>query len=92
MVSNGKSRPRVKPESAQPEPQPAARDRGRPTDLVLDSVVSEPLRAVIRSQPTGLIGVIIELRSPEGPASARRALAAMVKAGHRRAGAGTHWR
>jgi serine protease AprX len=79
VVSNGMPRPRVKPESAQPEPQPAARDRGRPADLVLDSVVSEPLREVIRSQPTGLIGVITELRSPEGPASARRAFAAMVK-------------
>ena len=64
MAPTRDPRPRVKPDLAQAEPQPATRERGGPADLVLDSVVSEPLRAVIRAQPTGPIGVIVELRTP----------------------------
>ena len=78
MTPTRDPRPRVKPDLAQAEPQPATRERGGPADLVLDSVVSEPLRAVIRAQPTGPIGVIVELRTPGGPGRARRGLAALV--------------
>ena len=78
MAPTRDPRPRVKPDLAQAEPQPATRERGRPADLVLDSVVSEPLRAVIRAQPTGPIGVIVELRTPGGPGRARRGIASLV--------------
>lgn len=77
MEPNQEPRPRVKPETATAAPQPATRSIGAPADLVLDSVISEPLRAVIQGQPTGVIGVIIELRSPVG--EARRALADVLR-------------
>ena len=81
MDKNPTPRPRVKPHLAQPEPPSGerSRERGSPPDLVLDSVVSEPLRSVMRAQPEEPIGVIIETRSPAGAAAARHAIAALVK-------------
>jgi subtilisin family serine protease len=77
-MSDKQPRPRVRPEQAQPESAPTPRSVGSPAELVLDSVVSEPLLTVIRSQPSGEIGVIIELRSSEAAERARRSLAAFV--------------
>lgn len=77
MEPSREPRPRVKPETASAAPPPATREIGAPTDLVLDSVISEPLRSVIQSQPTGPIGVIIELRAPLP--TARRAVADMLR-------------
>ncbi len=74
------ARPRVKPEAAQAEPVPRTRSRSRdlPDDLMLDSVISEPLRAVMRAEPLEAIGVVIELSAPDARSSARRGLAGLV--------------
>ena len=77
MSDAQQERPRVKPEQAQPDAVPRTRSIGMPPDLVLDSVVSEPLRMVIRSQPTGEIGVIIELRT-DAPGRSRRGLGVLI--------------
>lgn len=78
MAPNRDARPRVKPELAQAEPAPRSRSRDLPDDLMLDSVISEPLRAVMRAEPTQEIGVVIELRVPDARASNRRGLAGLV--------------
>lgn len=75
MAPKGESRPRVRPELA--APPPAARTRDGPPLPMLDSVVSEPLRAVMQAMPDERIGVVIELVS--GVASARRAVSSLIE-------------
>lgn len=79
MPNDSDLRPRVKPELAEEEPSPVEAVTDRPSDLVFDSVVSEPLRAVMRAQPAERTGVLIELRTAHGIAEARAALAGMVE-------------
>ena len=84
MPAHGDSRPRVKPELASTEPGPAPRAKGGPgppvvDQYVIDSVVSEPLRAVMRAEPIERIGVLVELRATTGIRQARSDLAAMIR-------------
>ena len=74
MVTERDARPRVRPDEALVERGPAPRSAGMPVDLVIDAVVSEPLRAVMATTPQAPIGVVIELRAP-----VRGSRAAVVK-------------
>jgi subtilisin family serine protease len=63
---------------AEAEPTGPVARADRPPDLVFDSVVSEPLRAVMRAQETGRIGVLVEMRPAEGLEHARTRLASLL--------------
>lgn len=78
MPASPEPRPRVKPELAAVPPEPAQRSVERSAGPVPDSVITEPLRAVMRRQPAEPIGVVIELRTADGIARARRGLATLV--------------
>lgn len=79
MTASNQPRHRVKPElAATPPPEPAQRSVERSAGPVADSVITDPLRAVMRNIPDELIGVVVELRTEEGVERARRGLAALV--------------
>ena len=78
MTADDRARPTVKPDITQRAPAVRQQPPDTPSDLVLDSVVSEPLRAAMTSQPDSVIGVLIELRTSDGVGAARARLAALA--------------
>lgn len=78
MAADDTVRPRVDPREAEAEPAGPPAPREGPPDLVFDSVVSEPLRSVMRAQPEAPIGVVIELRTSDGTRAARERLAGLL--------------
>lgn len=78
MAATRDRRPTVKPDIAELAPTGTQSPSGSPAELVLDSVVSEPLRAVMTAQPRSRIGVVIELRTSDGIGPARARLAALA--------------
>lgn len=86
MSTDGTERRSVKPELAAAEPAEPGRSSDREPDLVMDSVVSEPLRAVMQAQPGTSIGVLIQLRTTRGTRLAREQLAELVRAVTKRDG------
>lgn len=80
MSSNANDRRAVKPEIAATKPEEVGRSRKAEPDLVMDSVVSEPLRAVMQAQPRTAVGVLIQLRTTQGTRASRQRLAELVEA------------
>lgn len=79
MSDDGNQRRSVKPELAAAEPAQPRRPSDPEPDLVMDSVVSEPLRVVMLDQPQASIGVLIQLRTTYGTRLARERLAGLVR-------------
>lgn len=73
-----RERLRVKAELVDQQPAAEPPPSDQPPDLVFDSVVSEPLRAVMRTQPDDPIGVLVELRTTDGTGTARQRLAQLA--------------
>ena len=78
MADDNTGRIRIPAKMAEVDPtEPSAR-ADRPPNLVFDSVVSEPLRAIIRGQESGRIGVLVEMRPVQGLKHARTRLASLL--------------
>jgi subtilisin family serine protease len=86
MSRDETARRSVRPELAAAEPTDAVPASEGSPDLVMDSVVSEPLRAVMQAQPRSAIGVVIQLRTTIGTRQARERLAGLVAAVTKREG------
>jgi serine protease AprX len=78
MAEEDTGRIRMPAGMAEAEPSGPAARADRPPDLVFDSVVSEPLRAIVRAQESGRIGVVVEMRPAEGLTQARTRLATLL--------------
>ncbi len=77
MADDSTARLSVPAQMAEVEPPSTAGRADRPPDLVFDSVVSEPLRAIVRVE-LGRIGVLIEMRTPGGALAARERLNSLL--------------
>lgn len=78
MAEDDTSRIRIAAEMAEVEPTAPTARPDLPRDLVFDSVVSEPLRAIIRAQESGRIGVLVEMRHVGGLPQTRARLASLL--------------